>query len=187
MVNIIKFANHRDNFLEKIKNDPPKIHHSNKIVFFFADKTTNLYSTIFPNYKKLTTNNVMQIHKKAPEITMKDINKETKEIATKSNIDHKMNSIAEQPAFIIIKKHKPDFTTNPTYRFIKPSKFEIGKISKHILVNINTQPTNKLQLNQWKNTKLSPTGSQLYPTRTTQPSISQTSNPPSPNTHLIEP
>ena len=35
-----------------------------------------------------------------------------------------------------------------------------------------------------------PTGSQLYPTRTTQPSsnsISQTSTSPSPNTHLTEP
>ena len=90
---------------------------------------------------------------KAPEITMNNINKEVKEIATKLNIDYKINSIAEQPAFITIKEHKPSFKTNPTDRLINPSKFEIGKISKHILDNINTQLMDKLQLNQWKNTK----------------------------------
>ena len=95
----------------------------------------------------------MQIYKKAPEIPMNNINKEAKEIATKLNIDHKINSIAEEPAFITIKDHKPNFTTNPTYRLINPLKSEIGKISKHTLDNINTQLTNKLQLNQWKNTK----------------------------------
>ena len=52
-----------------------------------------------------------------------------------------------------MKDHKPNFTTNPTYQLINPSKSETGKISKHILDNINTQLANKLQLNQWKNTK----------------------------------
>ena len=101
-----------------------KIHNSNKI-FIFADETTNLYSTNFANYKKLTSNKVTQSYKKAPETTMYNINKETKEIATKLNIDHKINSIASQPAFITIKDHKPNFTTNPTYRLINPSKSEI--------------------------------------------------------------
>ena len=63
---------------------------------------------------------------------MKNINKEAKEIATKLNIDHEINSITEQPAFITIKDHKPNFITNPTYRLINPSISEIGKISKHI-------------------------------------------------------
>ena len=152
MVKNIKFTNHRDNFQKKIINDTKKIHNSNKISIFM-DKTTNLYSTSFANYKKLTINNVTQMYKKAPEIIMNNINKEAKEIATISNIDHKMNSIAEQPAFITIKNHKPKFTTNPTYRLINPSKSEIGKISKLTLDNINTQLTNKLQLNQWKNIK----------------------------------
>ena len=41
---------------------------------------------------------------------MNNINKEAKEIATKLNIDHKINSIAEQSAFITIKDHKLSFT-----------------------------------------------------------------------------
>ena len=69
---------------------------------------------------------------------MNNINKKAKEIATKLNIDHKINSIAEQPAFITIEDHKPNFTTNPTYQLINPSKSKIGKISKHTLNNINT-------------------------------------------------
>ena len=45
---------------------------------------------------------------------MNNINKEAKEVATKLNIDHKINSMAGQSAFITIKDHKPNFTTNPT-------------------------------------------------------------------------
>ena len=85
---------------------------------------------------------------KASKITMNYINKEAKEIATKLNIDHKINSIAEQPAFIAIKDHKRNFKTNPSYRLINPTKSEIGRINKHILDNINTQLKDKLQLNQ---------------------------------------
>ena len=84
---------------------------------------------------------------------MNNINKEAKWIATKLNIDHKINSIAEQPAFITIKDHKPNFKINPSYRLINPTKSEIGRISKHIQDNINTQLKDKLPLNQWKNTK----------------------------------
>ena len=78
---------------------------------------------------------------------MNSINKEAKEIASKLNIEHKINSIAEPLAFIIIKDYQPNFTTNPTYRLINLSKSEIGIISTHILDNINSQLTNKLQLN----------------------------------------
>ena len=121
---------------------------------------------------------------------MNNINKEAKDIATKLNIDHKINSIAEQPAFIRIKDHKPNITTNPTYRLINLSKSKIGKISKHTLDNINTQLRKNYNLTNGRTPKLSPTGSQLYPTRTTQPSsnsTSQTSTPSSENTHLTEP
>ena len=136
---------------------PEKNHkwHSNntqlKKISIFVGKTTNLYSTSFINYKKLTTNNIMKIYKKAPEIAMNSINKEAKEIAKKLNIDHKINSIAEQSAFITIKDHKLNFKTNPSYQLINPKKSKIGKISKHILNNINTQFKDKLQHNQWKN------------------------------------
>ena len=65
MVKNIKFTNHRDNFQKKITNGTKKKIHNSKKIFIFADKTTNLYSTSFANYKKLTTNNVTQIYKKS--------------------------------------------------------------------------------------------------------------------------
>ena len=133
----IKFTKHRDHFQKKIINYTKKIHNSKKI-FIFNDKTTNLYSTSFTNYKKLITSNVMQIYKKAPVITMNNINNETKEIATKLNIDHKINSLGKLPTLITIKDHKLNFKTNLSYQLINPSKFKIGKISKHILDKINT-------------------------------------------------
>ena len=84
---------------------------------------------------------------------MNNMNKEAKEIATKLYLDLKINSIAEQPVFITIKDHKLNFKTNPSYRLIHPKKSEIGRICKHILDNVNTKLKDKLQLNQWKNTK----------------------------------
>ena len=84
---------------------------------------------------------------------MNNINKEDKEIATKLNIDHKINSIAEQRDFIKMKDHNPNFTTNLTYTLINPLKSETGKIYWHILDNINTQLIDKVQINQWNNTK----------------------------------
>ena len=55
---------------------------------------------------------------------MNYINKEAKEIATKLNIDHEINSIAKQPAFITIKDHQQNFNTNPSYRLTDPTKSE---------------------------------------------------------------
>ena len=83
---------------------------------------------------------------------MNNITKENKEIATKLNINHKINSIARQSALMTIKDHKPYFKTNSLYRLINPTKSEIGKICKHILDYINYRLKEKLQLNQWKNT-----------------------------------
>ena len=84
---------------------------------------------------------------------MCNINKETIVIATNFNIDHAFNCIGEQPVFITIKNHQPNFKTNSSYQFINPTKSEIGRISKNTLDYINTNLKDKLQLNQWKNTK----------------------------------
>ena len=54
-------------------------------------------------------------------------------------------------AFVTLKDHKENFETNPKYRLINPAKSELGKISKIILDDINTQIRNATGLNQWKN------------------------------------
>ena len=57
----------------------------------------------------------------------------------------------QKDAFITFKDHKENFQNNPKFRLINPAKSELGKISKTILDNINSQIRNNTGLNQWKN------------------------------------
>ena len=59
--------------------------------------------------------------------------------------------MASKEAFITIKDHKENFETNPKYRLINPAKSELGKISKNILDDINSQIRDATGLKQWKN------------------------------------
>ena len=74
-------------------------------------------------------------------------------IAENLELDHRINCLAKTQAFITMKDHKEDFHTNPTCRLINPAKSEVGKISKSILEEINTELRSTLELNQWKNTR----------------------------------
>ena len=50
--------------------------------------------------------------------------------------------------------HKQNFSSATPCRLINPCKSELGKISKIILENINKTHTEKLNVNQWKNTEM---------------------------------
>ena len=54
-------------------------------------------------------------------------------------------------AFITLKDHKENFVNKPTCRLIKPSKPEIGQISKQLVEEINRKLVNIKEVNQWKN------------------------------------
>ena len=58
----------------------------------------------------------------------------------------------ENNCFITLKDHKENFLNNPTTRLINPAKNELGRISKVIIENINTQLRNIFKLNRWKST-----------------------------------
>ena len=62
--------------------------------------------------------------------------------------------IAKNNAFVTLKDHKQNFRSATPCRLINPCKSELGKISKIILENINKTLTNKLNVNQWKNTEM---------------------------------
>ena len=53
---------------------------------------------------------------------------------------------------VTLKDHKDNFMNRPTTRLINPSKNEAGRISKHILDQINTELVRELSVNEWKNT-----------------------------------
>ena len=96
--------------------------------------------------------NVTKVYKKAPATTEEDITFQDKTIATKLELDDRIDVTAQKQAFITLKDHKPNFRNNPTCRLINPTKKEIGKISKQILEKLNTEVKTVTKLNQWKNT-----------------------------------
>ena len=49
--------------------------------------------------------------------------------------------------------HKENFLNRPTTRLLNPVKNEIGRISKHILQNINKTLSEEIKVNEWKNTE----------------------------------
>ena len=55
-------------------------------------------------------------------------------------------------AFIALKDHKPNFTTNPKSRLINPLKSELGKVSIFLIEKVNTIIRDKSLVNQWRDT-----------------------------------
>ena len=54
---------------------------------------------------------------------------------------------------MFLKDHKENFLNRPTTRLLNPAKNEIGRISKHILQNINKTLSEETKVNEWKNTE----------------------------------
>ena len=80
------------------------------------------------------------------------INKEGTKFAKQADILDKIEINGTGNSFVTLKDHKENFTNHPTIRLMNPSKNEIGRISKHILDQINTKLVSKLCVNEWKNT-----------------------------------
>ena len=64
-----------------------------------------------------------------------------------------MSKNGSNSCFIALKEHKENFNNNPTTRLINPAKNEVGRISKVILDQINSELKEKLKVNQWKSSK----------------------------------
>ena len=77
---------------------------------------------------------------------MTDIGKEGPELLRRMEIH------TQDQAFVTMKDHKEDFKEHKALecRLIKPSKSDLGKISKRRLEIINQIVRDKLKSNQWK-------------------------------------
>jgi len=115
-----------------------------------ADKTSNFYETNPCTYNKLLHDNITSSYQREDNSTPMNISKEAKDIATSLKLADRINVTAEKHAYITLKDHKANFETTPSCRLINPSKPELGKVSKHILDNINSVIASRLSLNQWK-------------------------------------
>lgn len=151
MMRSIKFRNTLNKFQSQLSRDVIDITSSNSLLVP-ADKTTNLYKVSPPYYNKLLLDNITASYQKTDDDAIKDINLEARLIASKLNLDDKIEALPQRNAFITLKDHKPTFPNNPKCRLINPSKSEIGKVSKIILDKINTHIRSTSLLNQWRNT-----------------------------------
>ena len=142
----------QDSFQSKLAKDVQKIVKSNELIIG-GDKTSNFYKVPKPQHDQIISNNVTKDYKKCDSSVTNEINNEAKAIATKLNIEKRINSLTEQQCFITIKDHKEDFRTNPKYRLINPAKPELGRISKKILERINAKLRQTTKINQWQSTK----------------------------------
>ena len=80
-------------------------------------------------------------------------NLEANQIASRLRLDDKVEQMAKRKAFITLKDHKENFSNAPKCRLINPAKSEIGKISKVILEQLNSNILNAGGYQQWKSTK----------------------------------
>ena len=154
LLNIIRNTKYRqanDKFQNQLEKDKKDIKNTDRLIIQ-ADKTTKFYKMEQNTYNQLLDVNVTKGYKKAPPTTEEDITLQHKTIATKLELDDRIDVTAQKQAFITLKDHKPNFRNNPTCRLINPTKPEIGKISKLILEKINTDVKTATKLNQWKNT-----------------------------------
>ena len=113
---------------------------------------SNLYSNLFQNA-------ITSKYKKTDQCTATNINKEginyTRE-ALVCLIPSLFNSIkinGTGSSFFTLKDHEETFLNQPTTRLLNPMKNQIGRISKHILRNINKTLPEKTKVNEWKNTE----------------------------------
>ena len=151
MVPDLKFKRFTNNFQQQLRKDINSMKSSNKL-YVPADKTTNMYKVTPQEYDRLLTNSITKTYKKTNNNTKHLINDEGKKIMKDQYIASRMTINAENNCFITLKDHKENFINNPTTRLINPAKNELGRISKVIIANINSQLRSKLQLNQWGNT-----------------------------------
>ena len=93
-----------------------------------------------------------EAYKKTNQTISNTINLADQKIAQSPALNGRIETSGSRDAFITLKDHKPDFTSNPSCRLINPSKSEIGIISNRILDNINNEVIKATKLNLWKNT-----------------------------------
>ena len=152
MIQRIEFnTNHSQNKLqEQLDKDLQEIRRD-KHIFVKADKTTNHYKTESIDYLNLVQKNVTKAYKKTNQSIPNTITSADQKIAQNLALDDRTEISASRDAFITLKDHKPDFTSNPSCR-LNPSKSEIGITSKHILDNFNKEVIKATKVNLWKST-----------------------------------
>ena len=151
LIKSVKFQKVKHKFIDQLHKDVTSIKKS-KNVSIFADKTWDIYETDKNTYSKLLTDNISKTYTKTQHIMYNKINKEAKIITNNYGLSESVDCFAKSNAFISLKDHKPNFSSNPKCRLSDPAKNEIGKISKYFLQQLNNKVRDLSSVNQWQET-----------------------------------
>ena len=149
IVKELKFRKVKNNFQTKLRDDMKQVQTSNKTLTP-ADKTSNMYRLHKNDYQNFLRKAITPSYEKANKSIGTKIQKEGIKFAKQANRLDKIGINGTGNLFITLKDHKGNFTSHPMTRLINPSKNEIGRISKHILDQINSKLISKLSVNEWE-------------------------------------
>ncbi|OOZ40504.1 hypothetical protein [Solemya elarraichensis gill symbiont] len=148
----IQFREVKSKFIHRLREDVKTIKKS-KHIFVPADKTNNYYTLEKEEYNNLVKDSVTSKYKLASDSDTRKIRETEKRIAEQIHLEDRIETMAQQQAFITIKDHKDNFPNRVQCRLINPAKSEIGIISKSILDRINNSIVKRNNVRQWKNTQ----------------------------------
>ena len=123
-----------------------------KYAFVLVDKTTNLYKKAPNDYKRLLDENFIKTFQKSTKQLENNLIMKTKHFVKNIKVEDWIESLVQKTAFITPKENKANFGTSHPCRLIKPSKSEMGNVSKVKLEKVSEKLVTSLNLNQWKNT-----------------------------------
>ena len=114
----------------------------------------NFFSVVvlYSEYSNLLQTAITSKYKKTETRTAANINEAGIKHAREANVINRTKINVTDSSFITLKDHKENFLNRPTIKLLNPAKNEIGRISKHILQNINKTLFEEIKVNEWKNT-----------------------------------
>ena len=83
--------------------------------------------------------NISKTYKKTEHNIYNNISKEAKIIANNYRVSQTVDCLAKSNAFISLKDHKPNFSSNPKYFLINPAESKTGKIGKYFPQQLNSK------------------------------------------------
>ena len=112
MIESTKFRSSQNEFQKKLKEDL-KLIISSKNLFLSADKTKNFYEIIKKGYEKIIQENVTKKYKKANMSLPQRTNRRARKTF---DVADRVDTMAKQECFIILKDDKEDYRTYTKYR-----------------------------------------------------------------------
>ena len=122
----IKFRKTYSEFQNQLNEDVRNINNSEEI-YVPADKATSIYKVKLNDYNRLLNENVTAKYEKTEEETVSAINNQVKIIASKLNIQNKVECYSRSQASVTLKHHKPNFVNYSKCRLLNPAKTKSDK------------------------------------------------------------